>query len=239
MAPTVQTLDQILAGYQPAYAGQKNVYNQMMTQNKANAEQKKQGLFAQQKEAFSGIEQTAANKGMLFSGFSPDQQARYTSTKFLPAMAGLEQETMAGNNRLALALAGLDTEARNKAESELSRQKQNLFTWQQAESARQAQAEQERLRREQQERQFQANYALQQQQMRSQASAAGGGRASNQESFAGALASAAGGDGKVSPGDYNALKNQWVSAGYGDYKSFHDKFWKFANNSHWWDYYYN
>ncbi len=60
--------------------------------------------------------------------------------------------------------------------------------------------------------------------------------ASNAEKFAATLSAAAGADGKVSPGDYNALKQQWVASGYGDYKSFHDKFWRFVNESHWWDY---
>lgn len=69
------------------------------------------------------------------------------------------------------------------------------------------------------------------------AGAGGGGTETTRaEEFAAALAGAAGNDGKVSPGDYNALKQQWVAAGYGSYKDFHDKFWRFVNENHWWDY---
>lgn len=87
------------------------------------------------------------------------------------------------------------------------------------------------------ERQFNLSY-----QQKAAAIRSGGGSgsskkgASNTEKFASALAAAAGKDGKVSPGDYNSLKHQWVASGYGSYKQFHDKYWRFVNESHWWDY---
>lgn len=97
-----------------------------------------------------------------------------------------------------------------------------------------------------QKRQFEETQRLQREQLaaserssvRSSGGSGGSSQPSNQELFASALAAKTGKDGKVSPGTYNSLKKQWVSAGYGDYKSFHDRFWKFANQAHWWDYYY-
>lgn len=87
-------------------------------------------------------------------------------------------------------------------------------------------------------RQFNASLAVQQQNANTASrSSSGSSTPSKQEEFAAALAARAGGDGKVSPGTYNSLKNQWVAAGYGSYADFHNRFWKqFVNESHWWDY---
>lgn len=40
--------------------------------------------------AFKDITNSANSKGMLFSGFTPDQQATYIGTKYLPAVANLK-----------------------------------------------------------------------------------------------------------------------------------------------------
>lgn len=42
--------------------------------------------------AFKDIDNSANAKGMLFSGFSPDQQAQYVGTKYLPARAALASQ---------------------------------------------------------------------------------------------------------------------------------------------------
>ena len=168
MQPQVESLDSILARYLPAYQAQKDVYGKMLAQTGVDAEAKKAGLRAEQKQAFGQIEQGASNKGMLFSGFSPDQQARYNATKFMPALAGVDSAAMGSQNKLALALAGLDTNARQQATGEMQRQQQNLFSWQQGETSRQAQAAEAEKQRQFQAQQNALSRALQQQQISAQ-----------------------------------------------------------------------
>lgn len=50
--------------------------------------------------AFRDITNTANAKGMLFSGFTPDQQATYTGTKYLPAVANLQTSFNNTKNQL-------------------------------------------------------------------------------------------------------------------------------------------
>jgi len=87
----------------------------------------------------------------------------------------------------------------------------------------------------------QQDFDLRKQELALRARSSGGevsrGEVSNRELFASALATGTGSDGKTDPGTYNTLKNQFVSAGYGTFKEFHDTYFnQFANPDHWWDY---
>lgn len=211
MAPQVQTLDQILAGLLPAYQGQKNIYGQMMDQNRRDSSTKQEGLKAQQRQEFGDIEQRASNKGMLFSGFSPSEQARYTSTRFLPALAGLESETLGANNRLALALAGLDTDARTRAQSEMGRQQDQLFSWQSNQQRQAFEAEQARLNREAEDRRLAQELAVRRSQISSQAPQAPRQPGNEFLDFIGGQFKAAGGQGNrnISRQQQDQWANQW------------------------------
>lgn len=91
-----QAYDQTAGVYQPqtnliqsqidALPGQEQATLSSLDQAKANA--------------FKSIDQSANAKGMLFSGFSPDQQAQYVGTKYLPAYA--EAKTATANAKTSL-----------------------------------------------------------------------------------------------------------------------------------------
>lgn len=232
MPPQVRTLDQLMADSNAIYDPMRQNYQNMIAQSGNRLVEQEKGLGAAQQNAFGQINQAATNRGMLFSGFSPDQQAKYTAEKYLPALAGLRSANEENVGKISQSIMGLDSEQRKGAndtrEGDLSR----LFDWNKQQEQRTWEAEQARvaydreMEKMRQEQKFTAG----------QNAAGRAAQPSNKENFAATLASAAGRDGKVSPGDYNALKQQWVASGYGDYKSFHDQFWRFANDSHWWDY---
>ena len=237
-APAVRDLQALIGEIGQSIQPQNQLIDESMTANENAGLAQQQGLQAKQTQAFKGIEQSAQNKGMFFSGFSPDQQAQYTSTTYLPALAEL-QRTIAGTRASLLGKkADLQTDVFNKAYQTREGDISQKNAYDQEQERRAYEAEQARIEAERraQEAEKDRQFTARQNAANRGASAAANKGPSQQEQFASALAAAAGGDGKVAPGDYNALKNQWVSAGYGDYKSFHDNFWKFANDQHWWDY---
>lgn len=74
-----------------------------------------QALYGAQNTAFKNIAQMASNKGMLFSGFTPDQQAQYNSTKFMPALAQLRGKVQDNIARLQSSLLSMDSDQRKQA----------------------------------------------------------------------------------------------------------------------------
>lgn len=230
MQPQVRNLQDLIAEQSKAITPQLGLIDESIQANDNSGVAQQKGLEAQQKKAFGQIEQGAQNKGMYFSGFSPDEQATYTSTTYLPALAALQGTIAKTRADLLGKKADLNTNVFDKASAMRENDLQTLAAWNKMTAEQQFNAS---------EAEKQRAFDAQQNQLTRNAQAASSRASagpSNKENFAATLAAAAGGDGKVSPGDYNALKNQWVSAGYGDYKSFHDNFWRFANDSHWWDY---
>jgi len=71
--PQVASVNQQIAGLQPLQDAQQA------------------GLDQAKVNAFRDITNSANQKGVLFSGFTPDQQAQYVGTKYLPAVANLKQ----------------------------------------------------------------------------------------------------------------------------------------------------
>lgn len=90
-APQVRKLNNIISELGKGVAGQKAQIDADILRSEQSGVAQQEGLAAQQKQAFGQIEQAASNKGMLFSGFSPDAQAEYTSTTYLPALAKLQE----------------------------------------------------------------------------------------------------------------------------------------------------
>jgi len=85
----------------------------------------KKGLEAQQTKAFGNILSGAKGRGLKFSGIPLAEQAEYTSTNFLPALAGLENQM--NNQRFGLQGAMADiirqrgTTAQSLYQTELDR----------------------------------------------------------------------------------------------------------------------
>lgn len=90
-APSVRTLDQILAEigtvYNPQIQSVQTRLNDIPNQIKAE----EQGLSAQKDQAFGNILDGARRRGLGFSGIPLGEQAKYTATDYLPALARLRQ----------------------------------------------------------------------------------------------------------------------------------------------------
>lgn len=124
--PQVRTLDQLVAETNSVYDPRKQANTAAITTANSRLGESEQILGQQQTRAFGDITQAAASRKALFSGFTPDQQARYTSEKYLPALANLRaanEQTIQGLNRDNMEL---DADQRKTAlqtrEGDLSRQ---------------------------------------------------------------------------------------------------------------------
>jgi len=171
VAPAVRDLNALVNEIGVAYQPQYQTIDKDVAFNEQSGTAATAGLQAQQQQAFSGIEQKAQNKGMFFSGFSPSEQANYTSTVYLPKLAELNQTIAQTRNALLGRKAELDTDIRNKAFATRESDLGALRTWEQQQAQRAWEAEQNRLKMEQ-ERQLQAQQiAAQRASARSSASA--------------------------------------------------------------------
>lgn len=155
-APAVQDINALIAQYKQAFQPQQDVLDQQVQANDQSGTAAEAGLNAKKTQEFGNIEQAASDKGMAFSGFSPDQQAKYTGTTFLPALAGLQSAI--ANTRLGLlgkkadlnATANsqaLDTNAKEKSAYEqwVADQEKMAFQAHQADLDRQTQMAQSQL----------------------------------------------------------------------------------------------
>lgn len=119
MDPRLQDIyNQLESVYQPQRAAlqqQMPLYEQQAAANRAPLEQARSN-------AFRDITGTAQQRGMLFSGFTPEEQARYTGTKYLPALAGVEQTLQQRKMNLEQQLNQLNVAQRQGAQDILSKQ---------------------------------------------------------------------------------------------------------------------
>lgn len=89
--PPVPTYDQAYAQLGAVYDPQVQSVNTQIAGLQPLQDAQQAGLDQAKVNAFRDITTSANAKGMLFSGFSPDQQAQYVGTKYLPAVANLKQ----------------------------------------------------------------------------------------------------------------------------------------------------
>lgn len=174
MQPQVRTLDQLVAESNSAYQPQKTAYTGQIENANARLGEQQQGLDAAKTNAFQDITQASTRRGALFSGFTPDQQARYTAEKYLPALANLRaanEQTIQGLNN---EIMGLDSEQRKGAlqtrEGDISRlydynkvQEDRKFQTEQANVAYQREMEKLRTQQAFEAKQNAANRAVQSQ----------------------------------------------------------------------------
>jgi hypothetical protein len=140
MPPTVQSLSDIVSQIQAAQAPENQQIDQSIAQNETSGAGQTAALNAAKDTAFGNITQQANNRGMLFSGFTPDAQAKYTGSTYLPALAKL-QATIAGTrNTLLGQKANLATTANTQGLSELNNEKGQLNAYNNAQTAAQATA---------------------------------------------------------------------------------------------------
>ena len=126
MAPQVQNLSDIVASLNSTYDPQRAAVTQQIGTAQQNGQNAVAGLNAAKDQAFNNITQTANDRGMLFSGFTPDQQAKYTASTFLPAMVNLNAKTQDNINKLQQTILGLNTAQNQQANGIQQGQIKNL-----------------------------------------------------------------------------------------------------------------
>lgn len=143
MQPNVRSLDELYRLQDPVFSPLRQNYTSQIAQQSASVPDLEKPIYNARDAAFRDIGQMASNKGMLFSGFTPAQQAKYTGEKFLPALTNLRATVQGNIGKLQEALLGLDSEQRKQAQSMREQDLARLYEWQQQETQRKFQAEQQ------------------------------------------------------------------------------------------------
>jgi hypothetical protein len=134
-----QTLDQIIGELDAAYNPSRQAINDRINgiQGAENADLA--GLDAQKNDAFGQITNEARSRGMGFSGIPLQEQAKYTASSFLPAVAKVKQSHNEYRNSLSDALNNMGIDQRKTAMSIRETQQNRDFEAEQARLAREAQ----------------------------------------------------------------------------------------------------
>lgn len=228
MPPVVQSLEQILAELETAYAPVRDIYNRQSAAIPAKFENRRTGLEGARVKNFDAIATQANRAGMGFTGFTAAEQGDYLADKYLP---GIQQTYLDQDEEglgIAKSLAQLDLEKRTTGMSRRESQEKELRGFQEAERQRAFQAEQARL-----EREAQAAEAS-----RSRAAASAGSKITKSQLRQGAISfleAGKGKDGKVSPERFLQAKSLWLDEG-GSEGEFNSAFRNYVNKSHEWDY---
>ena len=164
-APTVQTLDQIMAELQPGYTAQRGVIQKGIQNTNETYKASELALDAAKTQGFNQINEQATGRGLAFGGIPIAEQADYLSTKYLPGL----QQARAQQQKDILTLEGqnaaLDTDIRNRAFSSRETQVGAQNQWNLQQAAQQAEAEAARIDRDfrasqaEKDRAFQASQA--------------------------------------------------------------------------------
>ena len=159
-----RTLDAIISQLNTTFQPQvQNVQAQQALLPQQLADQEA-GLGAKQSQAFDDILVGARRRGLGFSGIPLGEQAKYTATEYLPALANLRYQGNQNYNSLQNAILGIN-ERRDTLGQQIYGQEQSLY--------------QQQLAREQEQRQFEANLAFQREQLAQQAAQARAAAASS------------------------------------------------------------
>ncbi len=146
-APTVQSLDDIMASLQPGYAAQQAIIGQQSANTDATYKAQSLALDAAKTQGFNTINDQATGKGNTFSGIPTNEQANYLSTTYLPGV----QQAQAKQNSDKLTLAGqaaaLNTDLRTKALDTQNNQQAAVNQWNLTQAQIEAQAKQAALDR--------------------------------------------------------------------------------------------
>lgn len=136
MQPSVRSLDQIISEINSVYEPQIQSVRKRQSALPDQIRAEEQGLQARQNEAFDSILSGARRRGLGFSGIPLGEQARYTATEYLPALARLRQSGREQAMSLEDAILGIQERRQNQALGIRQYEQQRFDQWQ---------AEQERL----------------------------------------------------------------------------------------------
>lgn len=138
-------LQQEYANLAGVYDPQEQLIQQQMAQLPGQAQAQRSALEQAKVNAFRDISSQAQGRNVFFSGFRPEEQARYTGATFLPALAEVEGKQLAQQSALQQALLGVRQQRQQQAQSTLQaqldrEQQQRQFQMEQEARAREAAA---------------------------------------------------------------------------------------------------
>jgi hypothetical protein len=230
MPPQVRDLQTLIAEQKQAVLPQQQLIDESIAANANAGQAQEQGLAATKVNEFKAIGQRAQNKGMFFSGFTPNEEAQYTAGTYLPALAQLQATIAQTRSGLVGKKLDLDKGAFDAATGIREGDINRADEWNKTETQRAWQSHQDEV-----QRQFTADQNAKDRAAAAASASKSKSKASPEEvltadrnSIAAQLAGATGGDGYVSPGTYKALKNAWTAKGY-DSKTFDGYFAPFKN----------
>lgn len=226
-APTVQTLDQIMASLQPGYKAQQQVIGKQIANTDAVYKGQQLALDAAKTQGFNQINEQATGKGNTFSGVPTDEQATYLSTTYLPGVQQANAKKNADTLTLEGQAAALNTDARNKALDVRQDQIGAKNQWNLTAMQLEAQAKQAALDRAASA----ANAAADRNAQSSSTASAAAALKKLTNSTGAFLESKKGGDNHVSPGTWQKARQAWVAAG-GDVDSFNSTFSGYVNSGY-------
>lgn len=123
-----QALEDIIKELDASYAPSRQLINQQIDAIPTQADAQVAGLNSQKDQAFNDITDGARSRGIGFSGIPLAEQAKYTSSEFLPAVAKVRQAATDQKTSLLDALNKSSQEQRGQAysvrESQLNRDQQ-------------------------------------------------------------------------------------------------------------------
>jgi hypothetical protein len=237
MPPAVRDLQSLIKTQTDALAPQQALIDQSITANDNAGGAQEAGLAAKKDTAFQDITQGAQDKGMFFSGFSPNEQAKYTAGTYLPALAQL-QATIAGTRASLLGKkADLNKGAFDVANQQYENDRKVLADWNQMTAQQQfaaSEAEKSRAFEAQQNLtkiQSAERIAAADRNAKAAAAKAAGAPAGLINNLSTFLNSKKGRDTFVSPETYRAGLQQWTSAG-GSPDSYNATFSGYINPDH-------
>lgn len=143
-----RTLDSILAELAPIYAPQEELYRRRQAEIPGQLQAEEQGLDAKKDVAFNSILGGARQRGIGFSGIPLAEQAKYTATDYLPAIARLRQGGREQAMSLEESILGINERKQSAAmgmrQYEQQRYDQYMERLRQEEEQRRQQAEAQR-----------------------------------------------------------------------------------------------
>ena len=140
-----QTLDQIIKSLDASYNPSRKLINQQIAALPGQENADISGLNATKDQAFNDITNGARDRGMGFSGIPLSEQATYTASNFLPAVAKTKQAYTNQKTSLLDSLNNLGIDQRKTALGTQQQQQQLDFQREQLAAQQRAQAKQDAL----------------------------------------------------------------------------------------------
>src|SRR5688500_11877662 len=108
MQPSVRTLDQIISEIRGVYDPQVNTLRQKQSSIPDVIRGEETALGAKKDQAFGDIVSGARRRGLGFSGIPLGEQAKYSATEYMPALARLRQSGQDQATSLEEAILGVN-----------------------------------------------------------------------------------------------------------------------------------